>query len=135
MSDKKIIPKCKKGKTSYVSSEGRWLPCCSYPHLGKILEESIFYNDEYLIKNNTEFHNFHEKDSFKLWIDFTEQNYDKAYNICKLRCSIKSHELNKKNKNITWVMDEQSYITNKFQLMDFIQNNELEYDFDKFIKK
>ena len=80
MSDKKIIPKCKKGKTSYVSSEGRWLPCCSYPHLGKILEESIFYNDEYLIKNNTEFHNFHEKDSFKLWIDFTEQNYDKAYN-------------------------------------------------------
>lgn len=135
MSEKRIIPKCKEGKTSYVSSEGRWLPCCSFPHLGKPLDDSIFSNDEYLIKNNTEFDKFHEKDSFKLWIDFTEQNYNTSYYVCKNRCSIDCHQINKQNKNIHWTMEEHNFIRNKPSFMDFLEKNEIEYDIEKFIEK
>lgn len=134
MSEKKIIPKCKEGKTSYVSSEGRWLPCCSFPHLGKQLNDSIFSNDEYLVKNNVEFDKFHEKDSFKLWIDFTEQNYNSAYSICKNRCSVDCHKINRQNKDIRWTMEEHNYIKSKTSLMDFLEKNEIEYDFKKIIE-
>lgn len=133
LSSKKILPKCKNGNTSYFSSEGRWLPCCSFPHFGKLLEESIFSRDEYLIKNNNEFDKFHEKDSFKLWTHHTEENYEKAYNICKRRCSERSHTINKKNKDVNWVMDEVKYIRNKKELYDYCEKNNINFDFEKII--
>lgn len=132
--NKRIIPKCKDGEKPYVSSEGRWLPCCSFPHLGKQLDNSIFSSDEYLIKNNTEFNKFHEKPCFKSWIKTTEENYDGAYSICKTRCSVNSHELAEKNKNIHWTMEEHTYIRSLAKLAEFLDNNEIEYDFEKFIE-
>jgi hypothetical protein len=90
--EKKIVPKCKGGKQSYYSASGRWLPCCSFPDEGKILENSIFNRDEFLIKNSPDLQ-FHESDIFQLWLDRIEEDYDSAYIICKKRCSKKAHKV------------------------------------------
>ena len=131
MTEKKIVPKCKFGKTSYFSSEGRWLPCCSFPHLGPQLKESIFSRDEFLMENNTEFNTFHEKEVFKLWIDHIENNYENNLWMCKSRCSQSAHDLQKSKKFTTWVLDEQVPIKSMSDLHQFLEDNEIEYDFDE----
>lgn len=123
----KIIPKCKGGKHSYFSASGRWLPCCSFPDEGKTLEESIFSRDEFLIKNSNDL-NFHELDIFNLWLDRNEDDYDSALHLCKFRCSSKSHELQEKEKNMTWVMESHDSIAKEIDLHDFLEENGIEYE-------
>lgn len=125
----KIIPKCKGGNQSYFSASGRWLPCCSFPDEGKTLEQSIFARDDFLIeKSNTL--EFHELDIFHLWLDRIEDDYDSAYSICKHRCSKDAHEKQKNTKDMTWVMEEQYLIENKFDLFDFLERHDIEYEWE-----
>lgn len=124
---KKIIPKCKGGKQSYFSASGRWLPCCSFPDHGKILEKSIFSRPEFDIKNSNDL-KFYELDIFNLWLDRTEDDYDSAYSICKHRCSSDAHEKQKDVKDMNWVMEEQIFIKNKFDLFDFLERHDIEYE-------
>jgi hypothetical protein len=135
MSENKIIPKCKTGDTSYFSSEGRWLPCCSFPHLGKRLSESIFSRDDFLIENNIEFDKFHEKEIFKIWIDHIEDNYENSLPLCKNRCSNLSHEIQKNNKDVTWVMDDKITIKSIKDLHEFLENENIDYDFDELVNE
>jgi ssDNA-binding Zn-finger/Zn-ribbon topoisomerase 1 len=125
----KIIPKCKGGNQSYFSASGRWLPCCSFPDEGKTLEQSIFARDDFLIeKSNTL--EFHELDIFHLWLDKIEDDYDSAYSICKHRCSKDAHEKQKNTKDMTWVMEEHYLIANKFDLFDFLERHDIEYEWE-----
>jgi hypothetical protein len=121
----KIIPKCKGGKHSYFSASGRWLPCCSFPDEGKILEESIFSRDEFLLKNSTDL-DFHELDIFNLWIDKIEDDYDSSLYMCKFRCSGKSHELEEKTEGMSWVMEPHTMIVKSINLHDFLEENGIE---------
>ena len=43
----RIYPKCLKGKQSYVSYDGHWLPCCWLPNFGEYYENSIFSKAEF----------------------------------------------------------------------------------------
>jgi hypothetical protein len=125
----KIIPKCKGGEHSYFSASGRWLPCCSFPDHGKTLEKSIFAKDDFLIeKSNTL--DFHEKDIFLLWLDRTEEDYDSSLNLCKFRCSSKSHEIEKKEKEMTWTMEPHYRIVKKVELYNFLEQNGIEYEWE-----
>ena len=123
----KIIPKCKGGKHSYFSASGRWLPCCSFPDEGKTLENSIFSKDDFLIEKSNTLH-FYEKDIFLLWLDLIEDNYYSAYSICKQRCSANAHEKQKEVKDMNWVMEEQIFIKNKFDLFDFLKRHDIDYE-------
>jgi hypothetical protein len=120
----KIIPKCKGGKHSYFSASGRWLPCCSFPDEGKILEQSIFFKDEFLLKNNTDL-DFHKKDIFNLWLDYIEANYDSSLSLCKYRCSSKAKELEEHNEDMTWVMESHHKIYKSIDLFDFLEKNDI----------
>jgi hypothetical protein len=126
---KKIIPKCKGGNQSYFSASGRWLPCCSFPDEGKTLEQSIFARDDFLIEKSDTLE-FHELDIFHLWLDKIEDDYDSAYSICKHRCSKDAHEKQKNTKDMTWVMEEQYLIANKFDLFDFLERHDIEYEWE-----
>ena len=123
----KIIPKCKGGKHSYFSASGRWLPCCSFPDEGNALKQSIFIKDDFLIKNSTDL-NFHELDIFNLWLDKIEEDYESSLHLCKFRCSSKSHDLEEKEKNMTWVMEPHHHISKEIDLFDFLQENGIEYE-------
>jgi hypothetical protein len=125
----KIIPKCKGGKHSYFSASGRWLPCCSFPDEGKVLENSIFIKDSFLIENSEDL-NFHELDVFTLWLDHIENNYDSSLYMCRKRCSSKSHEIEKKEKDMNWVMEPHILIKKQNDLRQFLEENEIEYDFE-----
>jgi hypothetical protein len=120
----KIVPKCKGGKHSYFSASGRWLPCCSFPDEGKILEESIFSRDDFLIKNSTNL-NFHELDIFNLWLDKIEDDYDNSLYMCKFRCSAKAKELEENTEGMTWVMESHHRITKAIDLFDFLEENDI----------
>ena len=125
--EKKIIPKCKGGEQSYFSAEGRWLPCCSFPHQGPILEKSIFSRPEFLIKNATNL-KFWETDIFELWLENTENDYDSAYEICQFRCSSKAHETEKNIKEMTWVMEESHYLKKEFDIFQFLEKHDIDYE-------
>jgi hypothetical protein len=120
----KIVPKCKGGKHSYFSASGRWLPCCSFPDEGTILEESIFIKDDFLIKNSTDL-NFHELDIFNLWLDKIEDDYDSSLYMCKFRCSAKAKELEESTEGMTWVMESHHRITKAIDLFDFLEENDI----------
>lgn len=125
---KKIIPKCRDGSKSFIAANGRWLPCCSFPNYGKEFQSSPFAADDFLISNNTDIDNFHEKESFKEFLEKTEADYDSAYSICKTRCSYKAHELKEKSNTISWVMDERFRIKSKIDLLEFVIKKDVDID-------
>ena len=104
--EKRVIPKCRFGQHGYYSAEGRWLPCCSFPAMGKELDQSIFSRSEYLAENNEKLDEFHVKDSFLNWIEHIETSYESNLELCKSRCSAESHETMKKNPSARWTMEE-----------------------------
>lgn len=104
--EKKVVPKCKDGRHTSFSAEGRWIPCCSFPSMGGDFERSIFSRDEYLLKNNEDVNAFHLKDSFLNWIEHIENSYESNLSICKNRCSLDSHATMKSDANILWTMEE-----------------------------
>jgi hypothetical protein len=104
--EKRVVPKCRFGQHSYFSAEGRWLPCCSFPAMGKEFKESIFSRDEYLLKNNERVDEFHDKDSFLNWIEHIETSYESNLEVCKNRCSLQAHETMKNRRGMRWTMEE-----------------------------
>jgi hypothetical protein len=118
--DNKIIAKCKRNEIPAINSEGRWFPCCDFNQTGKIFEQSIFINDEYLISNNKSL-KFSEKESFKKWISEIENNYDKAPKVCKHRCSLKSLQ----------VIDNETtnyFLQTEFDIHNFLEEHDIEYE-------
>jgi hypothetical protein len=130
---KKIIPKCHDGSKSFIAANGRWLPCCSFPNYGEDFKSSPFAADDFLISNNADIDNFHEKNSFKEFLKKTEADYNASYDICKTRCSYRAHELNNKNETVSWVMDERFKIESNKDLLDFVIKKDIEIDGDELI--
>lgn len=127
--EKKIVPKCKGGSQAYYSASGRWLPCCSFPDHGEVLENSIFNKDEFLIKNSADLQ-FHDLDIFQLWLDRIEEDYDSAYVVCKKRCSKKAHVVGKEIKEMNWVMEEIHTIKKPHELYEFLEKHDIEYEWE-----
>lgn len=118
----KIIPKCKNGEIQYISSKGRWFPCCSFPNKGKVFHDSIFSRDEYKLDSYDSFIEFDQLNSFQLWLDHIESNYNNAPYVCKDNCSKKQHDRANDNENFDPYMEELFHIEDLEQLQKFIDN-------------
>ncbi len=81
----KIYPKCLKGKESFVSFDGHWLPCCWLPNFGVIYEDSIFGKPEFdLSKNNIE--EVVKNALFREFITILLESPENAPYACKKHC-------------------------------------------------
>lgn len=123
---KKIIPKCKGGKHSSCTAEGRWMPCCSFPTKGKEFNKSIFSKSNFLIDINNKL-DFWESDLFNLWLDKIEEDYDSAYVICKKLCSEVAHETEKNIEEMNWVMEEKYEMQTKEDLIKFLKEHDIDF--------
>jgi len=112
---KKIIPKCKDGKRSFIGANGRWQPCCQVNASNLDYKKSILNRDEFLVQNSKDL-KFHEHDLFHLWLDKIEDDFDSALYGCKLVCSSYTVETNH---------EEFIDITNEYELQKFINENDL----------
>lgn len=121
----KIIPRCKSGEKSSVTSQGRWIPCCAFPEYGEEAERSVIASDDFLLKNNPD-PNLHNHPKFKQWIEGVEtdpQSY--ALSLCWRRCSEHSHQMEKLYAS-NWAMEQQFRITDSEQLEQFLKENDLD---------
>lgn len=121
----KIIPRCKSGDKSSVTSQGRWIPCCAFPEYGEEAERSIFASDDFLLKNNPD-PNLHNHPRFKQWITGIETDpKNHAYSLCWRRCSKLAHEIEKQS-NGTWALEQHIVINSEDDLKKFIEENDLD---------
>ncbi len=95
----RIYPKCLKGKQSYVSYDGHWLPCCWLPNFGEYYENSIFGQAEFDLTA----HSIEEvvaNDVFREFISILVKEPERAPYTCKKHCgqdsSTTSNHLHKK---------------------------------------
>lgn len=95
----KIYPKCLKGKQSYVSSDGHWLPCCWLPNFGEYYANSIFSQAEFDLTA----HSIEEvvaNDAFREFISILVKDPGRASYTCKKHCRYEtestSNDLNQK---------------------------------------
>lgn len=121
----KIIPRCKSGAKSSITSQGRWIPCCGFPEYGPEAEQSIFAKDDFLLKNNGD-PNLHNSEIFKQWIQGIETEPEKhATNLCWRRCSEEAHR-NEKEGNLSWAQEQLIPIRSEEDLKKFMEDNDLD---------
>ncbi|MDP2644650.1 MAG: hypothetical protein Q8P24_06905, partial [Desulfobacterales bacterium] len=81
----KIYPKCLKGKQSYVSSDGHWLPCCWLPSFGEHYENSIFSKPEFDLTLHA-IEKAAKNDAFREFIRILLEDPARAPYTCKKHC-------------------------------------------------
>lgn len=121
----KIIPRCKSGAKSSVTSQGRWIPCCAFPEYGEDAERSIFSSDDFLLKNNSD-PNLHNHPKFKAWIEGLETDPDShSFDLCRRRCSEQAHDIEKQSKG-NWALEQHYIIKTNDDILNLIKDNDLD---------